>query len=176
MAKHGKRRGRFRRYLRGSLDEQLDLGVLAANTLVSGLMQGTVEERTFVSSIVATHSLSEYTVAVDDGPIRVGVAHSDYTSAEIESWIENTGSWKEGDKIAQEIGNRKIKEIGTFRAIDISAGNFTLNDGKPIKTKLGWILTTGQTLRLWAFNDGSSALATTAPDYNVNGHANLWPQ
>ncbi len=162
------------KYLRGSIDEEVDLGTLGAKTLVSALFDEVVEERTLISSIIATHSLAEFTQAVNDGPIHVGVAHSDYTDAEIEEYIENTGSWSPGDKIAQERSKRLIRRIGTFQQVDISLGNSVLNDGKPIKTKLNWMLQTGKTVRLWAYNAGESALATTDPSYEMQGHANLW--
>ncbi len=174
MVKHKGRR-KFRRYLRGAIDVALDIGTLAANTLVSVISGAVVNERTFISSIVATHSLSNVTPAGDRGPLSVGVAHSDYTDAQIEEWIENTGSWNEGAKVSQEIARRKIKRIGTFTQPDDPAAQVVLNDGKPIKTKLNWILLQGQTVRYWAFNEGSSAYATTAPDYDISGHANLWP-
>ncbi len=178
-AKKGKGRRR-RRYLKGNLDFELDLGTLAANALVSGILGNTVTERTLVSSVVATWALSDMTINAGDGPILCGVAHSDYSDAEIEAVIENTGAWAEGDLIAQEIAKRKVRQIGKFDQSSSEGGVFSgasvLNEGRPIKTKLNWILTTGQTLRFWAYNTGDSALATTDPDMTVNGHANLWPQ
>ncbi len=170
------KRRKFRRYLRGSIDSALDIGTLAANTLVSVAAAATVNERTFISSVRMMHSLANVTPQADRGPLRVGIAHSDYTDAEIEQWIENTGSWNEGDKVSQEIAKRKIKDIGVF-GIDATSANvvLVLNDGKFITTKLGWILLQGQTVRFWAFNEGSQAYATTAPDYDISGHANLWP-
>ncbi len=173
MAKHTGRK--FRRYLRGSLNEAVDIGTLAANTLVGVNAAAVVNERTLISSIVAKHSLSNVTPLVDQGPLRIGVAHSDYTDAEIEEWVENTGSWNEGDKVSQEIAKRKIKDIGTFDQEASADLVVVLNDGKPMKTKLNWILTQGQTIKFWAFNEGAAAFATTAPDYDISGHANLWP-
>ncbi len=170
------KRKSYRRYLRGKIDEKVDLGTLGAGVVISAVGGGLVQERTFVSSIVATHSLSEFTQAVGDGPISVGVAHSDYTDAEIEAYLETGGTWDEGNKITQEIAKRKIRRIGTFQQVDISLGNSVLNDGRLMKTKLNWIINQGQGLRYWAYNDGESALGTTDPDYNIQGHANLWPR
>ncbi len=177
MAKHtGKGRGRRRRYLRGSIQVDVDLGTLAARTAIASAEVGVLTERAWLSSVVCTHALSEYTQAVDDGPIRVGVAHTDYSTAEIEAWIENQGSWSEGDLIAQEVAKRKIRNVGTFQSKDISLGPSLLNDGNPITTKCGWMLETGESVKFFAYNMGSSALATTDPDYNIDGHANLWPR
>ncbi len=177
MASKKSPKRRMGKYLKGKIDQVLELGTLAANTLVSGTVAGSVAERTRVSSIVATWGIADWTLAVGDGPVLVGVAHSDYTDAEIEAWVENSGSWTEGDKIQQEIANRKIRQIGLLTAPqDGNIGSqVTLNDGKPIKTKLNWILTTSQTLKIWAYNAGDSAFATTVPHVFVNGHANLFP-
>ncbi len=177
MAK--KRGRRNRRYLRGNVDEKLALGTLAASTLVGDNFDESVEERTLVSSLVASYSMDNLTAP--QGPIQFGVAHSDYTDAEIEEVIENTDSWTEGNKISQEISKRLVRKIGTFaaEAIPTSAGavvDLDFNDGNPVKTKLNWILTTGQTLKYWAYNQSSSALATTAPIITASGHVNLWPQ
>ncbi len=164
------------KYIRGDMDEQLSLGTLAAKTAVKGNFDQTVNERTFVSSVVATWALSEFTKSSGDGPILVGLAHSDYSAAEIEAVIENAGSWNEGDLVAQEVGARKIRRIGIFATPDDEAQTVVLNDGRPIKSKLGWTLLQGQTLAQWAYNLGTSALATTAPTLNTQGHANLWPR
>ncbi len=165
------------RYIRGNVQLTLPLTTLAANTLVSTAL-GAVTERTLISSLIATWTLRTLTVADNVGPIKVGVSHSDYTDAEVEQWIEQSEStsWAEADKVAQEISRRKIRRIGVFEAPGVALGPSSLRDGKEIKTKLNWILTVGQTVNVWAYNMGSSAVATTVPDLNVEGHANLWPR
>ncbi len=174
--KTGHRKRRMRgSYVRGNINEQLDLGTLAAKDLIKADFDEVAVEKTFVSSIVATYIIVEFTEAVGDGPISVGIAHSDYTDSEIEGFIEATGSWDPGDKIQQEIGKRLIRRIGMFNPrTDALLGTSRLNDGEPIKTKLNWTLTTGKTLSLWAYNHGTSALATTDPEVIMEGHANLW--
>ena len=171
-----RRRGRFRRYIRGNVDETLTAAALAPQALASAVFDESVVERTFVSSLIASWSLSGVTPAAGDGPLLVGIAHQDYTDAEIEAFIEATGSWSEADLVAQEVSKRKIRIVGTFAVPADALETVVLNDGKPIRTKLGWILTTGQSLDLWAYNLGSSAFATTTPTVHVQGHANLWPR
>ncbi len=166
----------MRKYIRGSVDETLALTTLAARTVVSAPFDESVIERTLVSSIVATYSIRGLTPAGDVGPILVGIAHSDYTAPEIEAVIENTGSWNEGDKVSQEVAGRQIRIIGVFDNPEDALKAVTLNDGKPIRTKLNWILTTGQTLKLFCYNLGESAVVTTVPDVDCQGHANLWPR
>ncbi len=176
MAKKPSSRRRRRRYLRGAIQHGLDLGTLAANTLVGSVIAGAVTEKAWLSSIVGTWGLADFTAGAGDGPILVGIAHSDYSDAEIEAWIENNASWDEGDLTAQEVAKRKIRQVGSFDST--TAGTFevlTLNDGKPIKTKCNFYLQTGESIRVWAYNQGDSAIGTTDPDLNLFGHANLWP-
>ncbi len=174
MAKHGRKGRSMGKYLRGAVDEELALGTLASKTLVRAIFDNTVTESTLISSLVATYNLTGYTMVDNAGPITVGVAHSDYSAAEIEEVIEQTASWQAGNLVEQEKSRRKIRVIGTFSEEDLSSGSVALNDGKPIKSKLNWTLHTGQSLALWAYNNGSAALATTDPDVHLNGHANLF--
>ncbi len=176
LAKRGRGRRRMGRYLRGNVDENLGLGTLAAAALVSAIFDETVNERTLITSLIASWSLSNWTAANGVGPIVVGVAHSDYTDAEIEAYIENTGSWNEGGKIEQEIGRRKVRRVGQFDIPSATTESSVLNDGKPIRTKLNWILNQGQTLRYWAYNQGTVAIGGTNPDVRLQGHANLFPK
>ncbi len=162
-------------YMKGSVEEVLGLGTLASRTLISDIFDQVTLEKTFASSLVATWTLDDFTNAIGDGPIAVGVAHSAYSDAEIEAVLESTGSWNQGNLIQQEISKRKVRIIGVFRTSQAdSQGIAVLNDGRPIKTKLNWALNTGQSLRLWAYNQGTSALATTTPNVRCIGHINLW--
>ncbi len=164
------------RYIKGNVDEGLSLGTLAGQTLVSATFDETAEERTLISSMKAVYSLANMTPGATIGPIMVGVAHSDYSDAEIEAVIEQAQSWNEGDKIGQEIAKRLVRTVGIFEVPDDAADAVVLNDGKPVYTRLGWILTTGKTLKLWSYNLGAAALATTDPTVRAQGHANLWVQ
>ncbi len=166
------------RYIRGNIDLDFALGTLAANTLIAQATQDQVGERTLVTSVIATYALSGFTVGDNIGPIEVGLAHSDYTAAEIEAFVERGSSWNEGDQIDREISSRKIRRIGVFQN-DGASGDLSravLNDGKPIKTRLNWILNAGQGLDFWVYNTGGSAVGTTDPNCHVVGHANLFPK
>ncbi len=167
---------RMGRYIRGNVDERLDLGTLAGATLVAVAFDDAVTERMLISSLVATWSLSDVTPVENCGPVIVGVAHSDYTAAEIEAVIEAVNSWDEGDLITREIMQRKVRIVGTFRDRGVPLEQIVLNDGRPVKTKLNWILTTGDTLDVFAYNLGTAAFATTDPQIHVSGHVNLWPR
>lgn len=175
MAKHkSRRRRRRRKYLRGKIEQDCALGALATKALVSCVSQETVLERMLVSSVDLTWALKNLASVSTDGPVIVGLAHSDYSASEIEEVIENSGSWKEGDLVAQEIGKRKVRIVGILRG-ETDGKASVLNDGKPIKTRLNWILTTGKGIDFFAYNAGSDAL-TTGSILNIYGHANLFPQ
>ncbi len=170
MAKRGQRQ----QYLKGNIDEDLPLPILAGAALIKADFDEVAEEKTRVSSIVASWSMDSFTPGDDVGPITVGIAHSDYSAAEIEEVIENLGSWSPGSKVEQEVAKRLVRKIGIFGATGEALSPSTLNDGVPIKTKLNWTLVTGDTLAVWAYNEGSGAISVTVPNVHVQGHANLW--
>ncbi len=154
---------------------------LAGNTGIRFLGSGTVTEKAWMSSVKATYSMSNYTPGADRGPIQVWLCHSDYSLAEIEEYIENTvsESWDEGDLIARERNSRgrRIKFVGAFQptSTSIATDTHVLNGGRMITTKANWMLQTGKGAVFVYYNTGSAALATTDPEVNINGHANLWP-
>ncbi len=169
LARHGKSRRRGR-VIKGDVDEELPLATLGDNTLVSSDLANTVNEKTFILSFESTWSIQALTPG--QGPIVVGIAHSDYTDGEIQEWVTNSGSWDEGNLVAQEQGRRKIRLVGTFSG---EVADETLNDGKPIKTTCKFMLLQGQTLSVWAFNKSGAAL-TTGAIVIAQGHAWLKPQ
>jgi len=177
MAK-GRGKRRYGKYLRGAVDVLGDLSTLAALTVINFTMTGapTVNERTWVSSVKASWTLSNLTEGFSMGPIVCGIAHSDYSVGEILGYLNNDGNWNEGDLVAQETSKRKIRQVGVFDTPAQALGISMLNDGRMITTKCGWILNQGQTLNFWCYNSGSNALATTAAELAVQGHANLWPR
>lgn len=173
MAKHRRRR-KFRRYIKGRIDFELALLTLGPNDVLSGVESQSLSETAFLSSIKATWSLGDFTPDVGDGPMWCGVAHSDYTAAEIEEWIEEGASWNEGDMVAKEVARRRIRQVGVFKAEGSGGNVVVLNEGRSITTKCKWSLITGQTIRFWIYNSGSGTLVTGSI-LHVNGHANLWP-
>ncbi len=171
------RRRAFRKYLKGNIDEVVVLSTLGAGTLISDIFDDLVIEKTFITSVDVIWEMDVVDVTSGDGPILVGLAHSDYTDAEIQAVIDSTGSWDEGDLVAQEVAKRKVKIIGEFATLigDAAGVQVTLNDGKRIHTKLKWMLQSGTGLRIWAMNKGSSPLST-GTNVKAQGVAHLWPQ
>ncbi len=177
VAMAGKSRRRRRRYLPGKIDHKLQLGTLAAQTAFGSVVAGAVVDSTWVSSVKAIYSISNYTPIAECGPFIAGWAHSDYSDTEIKEWIEIAGSWDAGDMIAQEKSRRKIRQVGTFEDLPAATtGTTSMADGRQITTKLGWLLSPSDTLKFWVYNAGTAAVATTDPEVRVQGHANLWPK
>jgi len=137
------------------MDAELVLGTLADNTLLSGVVGENTDQDMFLMSIDGIWALGAHTAG--EGPITVGLAHEDYTDAEIQQFLDNTGSWSPGDLIDQEIAKRKIRIVGVFPGADTDE---VLNDGKPIRTKCMWRNATGQSLKNWAFNKSGAPLTT----------------
>ncbi len=163
MAKHtGK--GRKRSYVRKlKVSETVPLGALTSGGIVAQIFDDVASEKMFLLSIEATYGLAEG--AGDQGPIAIGVAHSDYTGAEILEWFQSTSGWDLGDKIAQEQQRRKIRQVGTFRG---DKPNEVLNDGRMFKTPLRFVIETGQSLQQWAINQDASTL-TTGSLFQIDG-------
>ncbi len=160
-------------YIRGNVEENLALSTLGSGALVSDAWDETVNEKSLLSSIVTTWSLDQLTGA--EGPLIFGIAHSDYTDAEISEVIQTGGSWDSGNLISQEISKRKVRQIGEFVSGEIAGviSDVIVNDGKPIKTKLNWVLQSGDGIKMWVFNR-SAATLTTGATMKASGHANLW--
>ncbi len=175
MAKgHGRRKRKFRPYLKGQIEIDLPLGTLAGDTAVRELAGDVLTEQAWMSSVKAMYGLQDFPATTGDGPIIIGLAHSDYSLVEIEEWIENLASWERFDLIGQEVAKRKIRRIGTFAQFAATDDLQVLADGRQITTKCGWMLGTGQTVQFWAYNAGLAL--TTGSQVQIRGHANLWPK
>ncbi len=146
------------------------IGALAAGDVISAAMTAVSANRYRVVSVIASYALTDLGAQIDDTQ-QFGIAHSDYTDAEIEECLEATAAIDIGDKVAQEKANRLVREIGTIVPGTISAGGAGFNDGRPVKTRLNWMIGIGDTLRLYVRN-GSGAVYTTGATLKAKG--NLW--
>jgi len=164
LAKHkGKQSYRYRGYFFPRVSLSLALATLASEDMLISASLGDVDAPTWVSKARLTWDIIGLTDG--DGPIICGLAHGDYTATEIEEWMEASAAWSTNDKIATEQASRKIRLVGSF---SVSGGELTLNDGKPITTKLGFRLNDGVGIKMWAYNDGAAVL-TTGALVNING-------
>ncbi len=162
MAKHtGKRRFNLRRIR--VTDEQA-LATLASDTALTGGLHGGIVAAIRIVTAKLTWAVSGLTAG--EGPLTVGYAHGDYSVTEIKECLEAQASASGQDKIAQEQANRLIRVVGV-----IPSGNQSLNDGKPISTKLNWLIRPGVVLNAFVYNEDTTGLTTGA---FLHTQGNLW--
>ncbi len=161
MAKHRKGRSSGKRYFQVSISNSL--GAIAAGDVVKLDQGNTVTDRVYALWAKGVWSFQENTAG--EGPLMVGLSHSDYTAAEVEECLEAGGSWDEGDKVANEQAARKVRRVGIFDGI---ADEERLRDGQQMFTKLGFYIEDGKTIASWARNQDASA-RTAGSSVNFNG-------
>ncbi len=163
MPKKGSSRRRFTlRKVRVSPRQALT--TLASNIAVTGALTAAADGAYRLMSVKGSWGITE--LAATEGPITVGYAHSDYSVTEIKECLEAAAAISIGDKVAQEQANRLVRVVGV-----LNGGDDQLNDGKPISTKLNWLISIGDNVNIFAYNDGSDALTTGA---NVTLMGDAW--
>jgi len=146
------------------------VGALASLDVMAAPIMSAPTERIRVVTADLSFILADLT-ATDDGA-EVGLAHGDYTVAEIEECLEAQGAVDQGDKIANERSNRLVRSIGVFTdPPGATGGGSRLNGGLQIKTRLNWVLTTGDVINVWIRN-GSLTIYSTGASILCQG--NLW--
>ncbi len=140
-----------------NVDGSLAASTLASNDVISGNLVAVGDEEFRLLSLTGLWSLRGATAG--EGPLMFGVAHSDYTDAEIEECLEVSTGLTRGDKVAQEQASRLVRRIGQF---PVSSAAESFREGEVIKTRLNWHITEGQTLKAWIWNKSGAALTTGA--------------
>ncbi len=130
------------------------LGTLASAVAVKADVIGTTDMAHRCISLDMVWSCPGLTAG--EGPIAVGYADDDYTVTEIKECLE-AGNLGFTDKIAAERQRRLVRIVG-----HLSNEIPTLNDGRPIKTRLNWLIPTGHAVAFFAYNEGSAPLSTGA--------------
>ncbi len=158
MAKHGGRKPSKRRYnlRRVRITPELALSTLGSDTVITVALTGASTIAYRCVTVKGTWNLSNLTGG--QGPITVGYAHSNYTVTEIKECLESAASISPGLKIEEEQANRLVRIVGTFEA----TGTASLNDGRPIKTRLNWLIpasASGTHVVMFAYNEGTSAIS-----------------
>ncbi len=148
-------------------------GALATLDVVTGAITPAVTASTRIISTNFTYAWEDVAAVIDDG-CEFGLAHSDYSAAEIEECLEAQSAMDLGDKIAQEQGNRLVRSIGKFASNANAGSGVVFNEGRPWKTRLNWMLSIGDTLNLWIRN-GSAVIWTTGSTVGIQGHVFVSP-
>ncbi len=168
MAKHGKRRRYNLRKVRVS--SILSVGALASLDLTEGNLHTVPTDPLRIVSVRFSYSLTDLAAVIDDGA-EFGLAHGDYSAAEIEECLEAQSGINRNDKIANERANRLVRSIGRFTGSPGADGSKDVNDGKPIHTKLNWYIGIGQALAVWIRN-GSDTVWTSGTNIVTLGE--MW--
>ncbi len=148
-----------------------DVGALAAGDVTAVAITNATADKLRFITLDASYTWADIQQITDDG-MTFGLAHSDYSAAEIEECLESFTAIDLGDKVAQERSNRLVREIGTFSSVTSAAGSGAqFNDGKPVKTKLNWLMSAGDQLNIW-FRNGSGIVYVDGSSVTVNG--TLW--
>ncbi len=171
MAKKPYRRRRKFSLRRVRIAHEGAIGALASLDVVVNNMHSVTTETLRVVSVDSSYAWSGK-AAIDDAA-EFGLAHSDYSAAEIEECLEANGSIDLGNKTAQEQANRLVRSLGTITgpAVSGASGGASFNDGRKLKTRLNWLLSTGDTINLWVRN-GSGAVYSTGSSLVASG--NMW--
>ncbi len=137
------------------------VGALATLDVLGAALTPNAADKVRVISANLAWSWSDIASIADDS-LEFGLAHSSYTDAQIEEALEATGSWDLGDKVAQERGNRLVRSIGVISGEGLVSSNqgAQFNDGKPVKTKLNWLLSAGDAITVWMRNASGTVYST----------------
>ncbi len=162
MAKHKRKGG----VIALRVDHQLAVLAPTTGQITATILADTVVNRLWLISVTWVLAFRDNTPA--DGPLYVGVAHSDYTAAQILEWYNAQGNWDRSDKIAEEQARRKIRRIGIFPG---GGTDEVLNNGNEFKTYLGMMLEEGDTLEMFIINEGGATRTTGGV---VEFHGTAW--
>ncbi len=160
LAKHPKRRYSLKRI---RITPERTLTTLGSDTALIATISGTGDLSYRAVTVKGVWTMLGLTSG--EGPVTVGYAHSDYTVAEIKECLEAQLSINQGNKIENERANRLVRIVGSF------AANLALNDGRPIKTRLNWLISVSDSVNMFAFNEDTAALTTGAV---VNLQGDMW--
>lgn len=154
------------------LNNRVAAGALASLDVTSGSIMDAATNPYRLVTLKASYSWTDIPNNVDGG-FTFGVAHSDYTAAEIEECLEAQGAIDRSDKIAAEQSNRLVRQIGVIESRDTNAASGTrvFNDGRQRKTKLNWYIGIGEDISIWIRNASNTAWTTGS---NIQVAGEMW--
>ncbi len=168
MAKNRRRRRRQFNLRQVRIQNKVAAGALAPLDVAVGDLTNAAADPYRLMSIKASYSWVDIGATIDDG-FDFGLAHGDYTAAEIEECLEAQSAIDRGDKIALEQSNRLVRQIGSIPSVVAAVtGSSVFADGRQLKTKLNWYMGTGDKLKGWIRN-ASGVVWTTGSSLNVAG-------
>ncbi len=142
----------------------ITLAALAANTVIkSDLLGSDLAEDLFVISVDALWTVRGLTAG--EVPLGVGLAHGDYTVAEILENLE-IEVISPDNLIEMEQAKRKVRRVATFAEGGVT--DMSINDGKPMRTRMLFTVGNSQNIAVWLRNN-SGAILTTGATLQLNG-------
>ncbi len=145
------------------------IGALAAGTLGAATLIVAADAKYRLLSLKYNAVWADIAAAIDGG-LMFGVAHGDYTAAEIEEWLESTTSIDQGDKIAGEKANRLCRILGTMGGTGVAEGDGQFNNGVEKSVRLNWEIPIGIEIKFWIYNN-SKTIYTTGSEFVLTGSA-----
>ncbi len=138
------------------------LGALADGAVVKATLNNFSDEVVVMSSKL-TWTLFNNTAG--QGPINVGIATDDLSVGEIQEAI-NASPTSRSDHVAFEQASRPVRQAGAFAGLSTEE---VLNDGRPLRQKLGLAVANNNDPVFYANNVSGGAL-TTGTSLRVIGH------
>ncbi len=168
-----RRRGRRGRTVR--ISRNAGPGALATLDVVSSPITDVSPDPYRLLSANLGWSWGDIQAVADDG-LEFGLAHSDYTAAEVEECLEAQAAIDPGDKVAREQANRWVRSIGRISSAGVLVGGAAQawNNGLPKFIRLNWYMSIGDTLNVWIRNS-SGTVWTTGSGLFVNGQITVTP-
>ncbi len=156
MAKHRRGNRRHKHFQVLPIDESIVLSTLADNGISTAAMQVLSQDFDIISADI----LCDITGLTEgDGPIEVGWAQSELTGAEILEYLD-ASPVSDVDVPAIEHAKRRVRSLGVFSG---SVGAESLNDGKPIRSRMFIHVPDGEELAdVWIVNRSGGPLTTGA--------------
>lgn len=131
------------------------VGALAAGSVATGPTDSFERHGYFIS---ADLTVAKRSGTAGEGPLHVYLAHSDYTAAEIQEFIDNADGFGETDDlIAKEKSRRLIRYVGAFPGVDPDE---VLNDGRPVRIRGRFRVGAGDAVNLAVYNTAGAQLTT----------------
>lgn len=108
------------------------------------------------------------------GSLMFGVALGDYTSAEIEECLEATTSINQGDMLAREKADRRVRVLGVFPSLAGGAidEDLVYDGGRKLKVRLNWVIPVGKQVAMWGYNSSPTTYANGS-ELSFMGNANV---
>ncbi len=138
------------------INTNLALSTLTDTTVLLAEISGSIQQDFWAISADLTWSVRGLTAG--EGPLRVGLAQGSLTTTQVEEALDASPN-SESDTVAREQASRPVRNVGIISGV---ATEETMNDGKPIRTKLKMAIANSADLDMFVRNESGATLTTGA--------------